>query len=335
MDNLVKELRNIVARKDVGDDYLLMNSKYVPLKISQENFHEIRSITSNSDSKIMFVDGGNSVLFESAEFCIGIIRVGSIIYTNNKRLSRNKEEFYIFIREDNGKFIVKTYPDKSFNNTIFNPDDELLKNGIEKCGVSKIVSIIRRFAELEYAYTHSKNVDFILLDGTMEARYPLEDKYLDKLLLTKKVCALSKTCTLVTKNGLSITKKLLDLGKTSSLNSWTYHPIVINNNPKHLAELYFVKLNNKSAYVFRFEIQKEFKGEIQEIFSTLYQNSNDPIFLGYPYGLIDIDQYARVSDEETKMLQTKFSTKLGKEWNEFSKHLNSTNAHSILDHIRF
>ena len=343
MDDLVRDLKNIVSRKDVGDDYLSMNSRYVPAKIESKNFHVIPKIPDANFSKtILFVDGGNSILFESAEFCIAMIRIGGIVYQKNKRIKRNSQEFYLLVKEIEGKYSVKTYPETSFNKITFDPEDESLRNGLEKCSISRIVSVIRRFAEIEYAYENSKNsddvdsddIDYIVMDGTLEARYPLEEKYLTKLYSTGKACALSKTCSLTTKNGLSITKKLLDM-HSSNPDAWYYYPIVTNNNYKHDAEIYFIKLNAKTNYVFRFELQKGFKDDAAKLFSMLTSNSNDPIFLGYPYGLIDVDQYVRVSDDESRLLQTKLSTKLGKDWNELSKHLNSTNAHSILDKIKF
>jgi hypothetical protein len=260
----------------------------------------------------------------------------------NKRNGRKLKEFYLLVKENNGKYYVNTYPKTSFNSVVFDPEDESLRNGLEKCTAARIISVIRRFAELEFAYEHSSDVDYVLLDGTLEARYPFEEEYLNKLFTSGKACALSKTCALTTKNGLSVTKELLDLGdmdsrslSKSAYDIWYYYPIVTNNNPKHIAELYFIKLNHKTNYVFRFEVQKGFAEDTAELFSILASNSNDPIFLGYPYGLIDVDQYARVSDDESRLLQTKLSVKLGKDWNELSKHINSSNAHSILDKIKF
>ena len=69
--------------------------------------------------------------------------------------------------------------------------------------------------------------------------------------------------------------------------------------------------------------------------TSLKNISNDPIFLGYPYGLIDVDQYVRVSDEEKNYLKIKFSAKLGKQFKKLSTEENSINAHQILDSIRF
>jgi len=341
MDELVKELRNTMLRKSSGDEYLLMNSKYVPLKIDLKNYHDINvnniSIINPNylDKKVLFVDGGNTILFESAAFCAGFIRVGGITYCKNVRVKRSSQEFYLLISEIDGKYNVKTYPKTSFDSIIFNPEDESLKNGSEKCNLARIVSVVRRFAEIEYAYNNSSDVDYVIMDGTLEARYPFEEKYLERSYSKGKVCALSKTCSLTTKNGFSVTKTLLDLSSESQGNFWYYYPIVTNNNPMHYAELYFIKLHSKTDYVFRFEVQKNFTGEISELFPMLLNNSKDPIFLGYPYGLIDVDQYVRVSDDESRLLKIKLSAKLGKDWNELSKHLSSTNAHSILDKIKF
>jgi hypothetical protein len=342
MDELVKELRNTLLTKSTDEEYLSMSSKYVPIKIDLTNYHNIFSISEikselKTSKNILFVDGGSAVLFESASFCVGFIRVGGIVYNNNLRIAKSLREFYLIITEINGEYHVRTYPETSFDAMVFNPEDESLKNGLEKCNVTKIISLIRRFAEIEYATNNllDKDVDYILIDGTLEARYPFEDKYLANLYSKKNVCALSKTCTLTTKNGFSVTKLLLDFNAKSKNSVWYYNPIVINNNSIHNAELYFIKLHSKTDYVFRFEMQKGFDKNMSDLFSILVNNSCDPIFLGYPYGLIDVDQYVRVSDDELRLLKMKLSVKLGKDWNEFSKYLNSTNAHSILDKIKF
>jgi hypothetical protein len=335
MDELVKDMKKIDVVDDSRDDYLSMNSKYIPLLIESKNFHEI--LPKKDDTKILFVDGGNSILFESASFCIGLVRVGAILYFMNVRASRDSKEFYVLVQIKNKEYSVNTYPKTSFDGLMFNPEDESLREGIEKCSPSKIISVIRKFMEIEFAYENSSDADYILMDGTLEARYPLEDKYLEKLMSTGKVCALSKTCSLVTKNGASIIRKLSEISEMCGIgkSAWCYNPIVKNNNPLHKSEIYFVKLNPKSAYAFRFEIQQGFIGNPEKLIRMLAANSNDPIFLGYPYGLIDVDQYARISDEESRLACTKLSVKMGKNWNEFSKNLTSTNAHTILDKIRF
>ena len=57
--------------------------------------------------------------------------------------------------------------------------------------------------------------------------------------------------------------------------------------------IYVVKLNENSKKCFRVE------GQINdEVLSLLVENSKDPTFIGYPYGLIEADKFARVSNEE-------------------------------------
>jgi len=343
MDDVVDEIKHFIDKNssdDSADDYLLMNGSYEAIALDKKNFHPIDNSTDIDDERhkeksgLLFVDGGNSIIFESANFCLGFIRVAGLVYEDNVRISRHIKEFYVIISQEEEKFVVKTFPDSSMNGIIFDPDDASLKIGKEKCSISRIVSIIRRFAELEHAYSlDSQEISYIILDGTLEARYPFESEYLNKAFLTKKVSALSKTCSLTTKQGKSITKKLLDMSAIIH-GSWFYNPIVINNNPMHDAEIYFVRLNGRSDYVFRFEIQKDMK-DSRVLFSWLSNNSNDPIFLGYPYGFIDVDQNARIGQEETKMLRMKFAVKLGKRWNDLAENLNSMNAHDMLDKIRF
>lgn len=318
MDELIRrlgELRRIPSQ----DVHVLMSKNYLPLTIDKKNFHEIKLFNDVVD--MTFIDGGQAILFESAEFCLGFIRVAALQYSNNKRVSRNTEEFYILITENDGSFVITSFPNGEFNNLKFDPENESLRNGIDRASPSRILSVIRRFAELKKAREYSN----VILDGTLEARYPGELEYIKNL---ENISAISKTCSLTTNLGVGIVNYLVLLNKKK----WHYYPVVINKNKNHLAEISFVKLNEKSDYVFRFEQ----KGNVvEEILFALVKNSIDPTFIGYPYGLIDADQVARVSEQEKKMLQTQISIKLGSNWNEFSKCLKSMNAHEILDNIKF
>ncbi len=318
MDNLINELKGL--RSDISrESHIIMNKQYSPIIIDKKNFHEIHS--SDKEMEITFIDGGQSILFEGAGFCIGFIRVAGITYKHNKRISRELIEFTALVREKDGRFIINTFPKNEFDGMIFDPEDESIRSGTERATCSRVIPILRRFAELK----HASKFENPVLDGTLEARYPYEVDYIKNL---KNPSALAKTCSLTTNAGLGITDYLnsIDSG------SWYYHPIVKNNNKNHKAEIYFLKLNDRSDYVFRFENDGD---NVQDIMSFLKANSTDPVFLGYPYGLIDADHSARVSEQEKMALQTQISVKLGKEWDQFSKMLKSKNAHEILDNIKF
>ena len=99
--------------------------------------------------------------------------------------------------------------------------------------------------------------------------------------------------------------------------------------------MHIVKLNKNSRYIFKLEIFNKNKYEINEIMSILKNNSKDPVFLGYPYGLIEADQFARISNKEKDYLKTIFLAKLGKDNDKIAQYLNTLNAHNVLDSIAF
>lgn len=318
MDNLINELKSL--KSDISKElYIVMNKQYSPIIIDKKNFHEIHP--SDKEMEITFIDGGQSILFEGAGFCIGFIRVAGITYKHNKRISRELIEFTVLIQEKDGRFIIKTSPKNEFDGMMFDPEDENIRSGTERAICSRLIPVLRRFAELK----HASKFDNPVLDGTLEVRYPYEADYMKKL---KNPSSLAKTCSLTTNTGLAITDYLSSLDG----GSWYYYPIVKNNNKNHQAEIYFIKLSDRSDYVFRFENNGN---NVYDILSLLKVNSTDPVFLGYPYGLIDADHSARVSEQEKMVLQTQISVKLGKEWSRFSKILKSMNAHDILDNIKF
>jgi len=123
------------------------------------------------------------------------------------------------------------------------------------------------------------------------------------------------------------------LSKFNIQGKWLYHPIAEIKSNGHKAEMAFVKLHEKSKYIFRFELYKEQKQCINEVISLIANNCKDPVFIGYPYGLIEADKNARISNQEKDMLLTLFSTKFGKDWEKIKESLSNIDAHEILDNI--
>ncbi|MBI2146708.1 hypothetical protein HYU22_05200 [Candidatus Woesearchaeota archaeon] len=83
-----------------------------------------------------------------------------------------------------------------------------------------------------------------------------------------------------------------------------------------------MKLHPQATHVFRFQGNGG-------ILPSLVANSSDPLFLGYPYGLIMADKLARVSNAERNSLR--MSLLLRKENREIAEYLSTMNAHEILD----
>ena len=70
------------------------------------------------------------------------------------------------------------------------------------------------------------------------------------------------------------------------------------------------------------------------VISLLAENAADPVFQGYPYGLIEADQWARISRQEEISLKTQLQAYLGKDEILAEEARHDEDAHSVLDAIR-
>ena len=127
------------------------------------------------------------------------------------------------------------------------------------------------------------------------------------------------------------------MSKIAPSGCWYYYPIAEFSDKYYIAEIYFTKLHERSSYIFRLElhnnnkIDADSKHDADEILSTLMKNSKDSSFLGYPYGLIDADRFARVSNNEKQLMQARLAAKIGSSFQSLKEHLSSIDAHNILD----
>jgi hypothetical protein len=343
--NLINQIINEFKSKEnyIGEDLPKFSDKnYQPIKISKDNFHSIKEITSNRN--IAFIDGGNAELLRASNFSLHFIRLYAVIYKDNKRVKKKKKEFYCLVNsfedKDEIHYKAKLFNKPDFideNDLIFSSFDKTIVNGINRAEVSKIGSVVRRFSELGFAKEIIINLnkdDVIVLDGNLQSTVTNENKYLNNLYVKAEeknviVSAFCKTSTLLTEKGMPIPPLLSRLSNIDE--SWYYHPLVNINSSNHKAEMYFTKLNKSSSYVFRYELYKNNEYDINEILSLLKENSKDPMFRGYPYGLIEADRFARVSNNEKEQLKLRLMISLGKENKELMSYLNTTNAHDVLD----
>jgi len=288
-----------------NDDSLIFNNKVIDINL--DNFS---SLGINNGKSIAFIDGGQAEIISSGNFCLSFIRVAAIIFNNGNKKNIIKE-FYLFTKSkfiDNDLF----YESKIFGDELINENDLLIsskdssiKVGSERAPINKVSNMARRFAELSMA--NKLNVDFIVLDGTLEKTFINEEKY-----LIDGICSLAKSSSLFTISGNS---PVVLLNKIGPSGCWKY---LVDGKTN------FVKLNMDAKHVFRFE------GDCS-ILPYLVCNSNDVLFLGYPYGLILADKLARVGNREKDSLKMKFL--LNSENKEIANYLNTSNAHSILDNL--
>lgn len=307
------------------DDYVDMPG-YESIKINKERFNEIK--TTEIKKKIIFVDGGNAEIIKASNFSLQFIRVYYNVFEDNKKVKAKRFEVFVLVKAVNKDGIK--YETEFFGNDLkldlsFDSFDKSLRQGEHRVNVSKIGEIVRRFLELEVCNIALSEGDVLVMDRDLEIDVTNEDKFFDKLYgnaLKRKVvvCGLSKTTNLLTKNGNSANALLNSLGN----GAWYY---------KLVDGVYFVKLNEKSKYCFRFDVSEKVECDIDEVLSLLVENSKDPIFLGYPYGLVMADRFARVSNNEKNYLRTMFMTKFGKRWEKIGKYEGSLDAHEVLDRV--
>lgn len=305
IQEISQEIKKILSDYTT-EDALILNNKTYP--IQENNFLLIPAI----NQKITFIDGGNAEILASGNFCLSFIRIAAVTFPEK---NIDKHEFYLFTKaewKNNDLYYsskIFSLAEKLIDETdlYISSNDNSIKTGNERAPVIKIASMARRFAELKLA---SKYQNHLLLDGSLEPTYKNEEKYLS--LLAKTAGALAKSSSLFTTSGNS---PVVLLNKIGPENCWRYH---VNEKTN------FVKLHPQAKHVFRFEGN-------EEILPSLIDNSNDALFLGYPYGLILVDRIARVSNQEKKSLMMKFL--LNKENKEISEYLRTADAHSILDNL--
>ena len=345
-DQIIDLIKNNIST--INDNHVQFSSPdYNTINFNKNNFKIIKSTDSNK--KIAFIDGGSAEIIKSSNFSLNLIRVYYTIYQQNKRISAKKHDFYAFISTkniDNELFYkVEFIKLNDENNIIPNNEDlllssldETIKQGISRANISNVSNIVRRFSELKTAINLIENLkenDIIVLDGSLQCTFTNEKKYFEELYkkATEKsiiITGLCKTTTLMTDKGNSISNAL---NKFNIDGKWIYNPVVDINSLNHQADLSFVKLHETSRYIFRFEIYKKQKENIDDVISLISNNCKDAVFIGYPYGLIEADKNARISNQEKDMMLTIFSTKFGKDWEKIKESLSNVDAHEILDNI--
>ncbi|MBI2541319.1 DNA double-strand break repair nuclease NurA [Candidatus Woesearchaeota archaeon] len=315
---------------------------YRACKIDAKNFHAITK--KFSGRSIAFIDGGNAEIIGSGSFSLNLVRICSVIYKDNKRIGTKKFEILAFVQavSQNNEIHFKTTFFKAKNSLemdefSFSSFDRALMLGFNRAEISSMPNAIRRFAELKLAklIAEEKLADIIVLDGNLQGTLTNENEYLDELYAPCGrndivLAALSKTTSLFTDNGDLLSAVL---GNLSPSGPWFYHPIAEISSASHKAEMFFAKLHESSRHIFRLEIFNEQKAKAEETINSLAGNCIDPIFIGYPYGLVEADKIARVSHNEKESLKTIFLAKLSSK--NIEKYLNSANAHEILDRVSF
>lgn len=355
-------------KKDFKDEDspLTIESGEKAFIISDDHIFQIPEVKQHK--KIGFVDGGTESIIRASDFSINIIRVAGVIFEKKDVLLPKKIpsiiEFYsatISEQNNDGELVFRTqlFPLEK-KEKVYLPQEDIIipyKDPSIKIQGKFIMpienhgSIAMRFAEWTYAkrfiQNELNNGDIFIRDGSLQTGYPDEIKYASEIYnmgLNKKIyiTGLSKSCRLFSNSGASLNSQINLLGNSKYPNSiWYYYPTMKLTKADNQADLFFVKLNINSPYSFRFDIYIEqsnnlSKEEKENIIANIASNSNDASFLGYPYGLIKVDQLARISKREIESYKIQFLIEFDKKiFNKFIlPRLRSIDAHDILNKIR-
>lgn len=314
-------LERIAARtKDTGSVILLPTAS-VPL--SDACFKPILPTVAK---RIAFVDGGNAEILKAPNFSLQFIRLYATIHEENKRVRTFKKEFFaLIVAQGKGAltFDVETF-DTDFTLTkSFAADDATLRTGMHLATPSAVADAVRTFAEFTLAQEVCKELhagDMLVRDGDLMPTQTYANSYVDELkriALSRGVvlCGLAKTTTVLTDTGNSAAAALQRIAPSGT---WLYQP------PGSLIS--FVRLHNRSGHVFRLDVTQA--EHARTVAFALASQSTDPVFLGYPYGLIEADQFAQVRGDEAARMKLQVKAHGG---TQLKAHLSALNAHDTLN----
>ncbi len=324
--------------------------------IDKNNFHPIGPIIDGHPAKIAFIDGGNAELIAAANFSLHAINVACCVYAGQKKISALSKSGYALVTAKglSGKLSYEAtffgYVHQKIHIEALHPSITL---GFQRPSPGVLASPIRKAMELNLAAEAALTLEgssWIALDGDFSAPTPFEQDALNALL---DICsrrnigclALAKTSEVLSEKGVALIPNLKK--EAPKLHPWFYAPIPQNDigtlHPISAVAL----LHKKSSHCFKIEvmlpntiqsIEPSPSSEMQQLTSllgSLAENAKDSVFLGYPYGFIEADQLARVSNQEKEYQKTKLLSALGKKIPEIYDYLATKDAHAILDRLRY
>lgn len=299
--------------------------------------------TDNLPQHIAFIDGGNAELIRAPHLSLQLVRTCGITYGIAdgilKREETRRQEFFVLVKAvRKPKLMYEAHLLGTGKALHFNPTDRSLLIGMKRAEPSAIGGIVRRFSELGLAGELASGLnegDAMVLDGTLEATYPGEREVLEKAVQAASekgvmFTALAKRCSLLTQEGRPLLNAIGSLAKTTG--TWRCE-FARGTTTEHNARLFALKLHLKARHLFRLDVHESTFDEsrFNALLAGLALHSREATFPGYPYGLIEADKMARVSNNQRNYHKSLLEARLGKRWQELEKTMSNLDAHDILD----
>ncbi len=311
------------------------------------------------DCSLAFLDGGNLALIQAPSFSVHFERVYFNCFKQAERTDLdipNKLEFFAVLTSSGeggdvkyeASFVPLDEAHKDYlpdeKDLVFDSYDETLSQGGEQVRIPRIGDVARSFAEWNYARFvcgRLSDGDIFVRDGTLHAPYTNQARYAERAYEAARkngvlFCGVSKTSHLYTTTGMSLVAAIGRLARDNGIKAPGYYENVVDiADPNHKADLNFARLHARSQYTFRVEILKGQETHKDKIMSSLAANSSDISFPGYPYGLIEADKNARVSDDELDALRMLLLSEIskGSDFRDFKDLLAASDAHDWLNRV--
>ena len=363
LHRVLENLKKRIADLPLGDPQF-KDRRYHPKPLNPHYVHPIEMY--DTPQTICYLDGGNTAIARAPNFIVELTRLYYSKFRRKKKLLGHlppRIEFYTVCcaAAEQEEIIYQTEfipVNPEWTRFLPNPSDlrfhsfdTTLMIGRMRAVIDRVADSARLFAEWSYArHLIAEELDandLFVKDGTLQTSVTNEARYADSVYDVAQqhgviFTGLAKTSRLFTTTGhplFSAIKRVADSTEHTA-KAWYYHPIADITHPDHRAEMFAVRLQRNSEYVFRFEILRDqfrqmSQDEVASVISALAQNAVDLSFPGYPYGLIEADKLARVTGRERDALEVQFrsvaaSTGL---WSFLNNHLKCINAHSLLDNL--
>jgi hypothetical protein len=341
------------------------DKRYRSIPLDSEFFSRIP--VSVEERLLAFVDGGSMEIASAPNFAVALTRLYLSLFKGENRVEPSilpqRIDFYTvcFAALKDGQIVYRTefVPFREewreylpeVGDLELNSFDRTIMLGLQRATIDRVLDVARVFAEWRFSSFVIKEElqegDVLVRDGTLQTSVTNETKYANEAYshaLEKGVyfASISKTSTLFTDTGQPLLSAINELSETTQLkdDAWYYYPIAEIVHPDHRAEMFAVRLNKQSEYVFRLEILKDQVTrrkftEVESIISALADNAKDIGFPGYPYGLVDADRLGRVSINEKTACEFQFKAAASRKgvWEKISKFIKSSDAHELLNKL--
>ena len=316
MHKIFNKLKDLLT-KSRESKYIITDD--IKLNINKDLFQPLFPIDSNIS--IIFVDGGNGEIAKASDFSLHFARIAFVKYKNNKRVNSEVKECFIIANsliEDNVLFFKVDCIDVKdgivFDSFKINARDKDLSTGNKLIEPHIAVLHVRKLLELKQMLELTKdldNDDVLVRDGDF-VEGPFVQEIIEELKKADQIIlGISKTSTILTDSGDAAVEVLNNVGGQGP---WLYAQDSLTC---------FAKFNRNSDYVFKVDF---IKNPEMRALSILISMCSDPVFLGYPYGLIAVDALARVSNSWVDVYRALFENLIGT--SQVSK-----DAHDVLNKV--